>query len=330
VAAATHGPLGYKPVFHRCSALQKADRAACAPPPRPNPPSSDIEELTLKCAGSTQLRLLFGDPMLAKTSHVRLHGDAPFDREWNSLTLMPGAAGWLGGGGTHWRPRRPRAVLAGAGRRRAAGRAAHFLPVAGGKQLVLIGGASRSHEDAGRDAALLTLDGLEWERPEAARLEAGLHGHSATPIGRSRLLVLFGARSGEAAGGGAILFADGPRWAPLVLKGAGPEPPPRLAHAAACARERVFVFGGVGADGRLLADLWSLDLDAMQWAQHTATGAAPCARKGAVWGGGAGGMAEAALARLRAACTGTTAQLRPCRPPPPRAAPRARRLTVRD
>jgi hypothetical protein len=50
-----------------------------------------IEELTLKCAGSTQLRLLFNEPMLVQISHVRLKGDTPFDRESNSLTLMPGA-----------------------------------------------------------------------------------------------------------------------------------------------------------------------------------------------------------------------------------------------
>lgn len=62
-------------------------------------------------------------------------------------------------------------------------------PHPGGKQLVLIGGTSRSHDDAGRDTAVLSVDTLQWERPEGASGEAGLHSHTATSIGRNRLLV---------------------------------------------------------------------------------------------------------------------------------------------
>ncbi|GBF88822.1 hypothetical protein Rsub_01723 [Raphidocelis subcapitata] len=200
---------------------------------------SQIGELTLKCAGATQLRLLFNEPMLAQTSHVRLRGEVPLDRELGTLT-----------------------------------------PLAGGKQLVLIGGHSRSREDAGRDVAVLSVDSQTWERPEAARLPAGLHGHTTTPIGRSRLLVLFGARGGEATSSAAVLSADGLRWAAVAPKG-GVEPPARLGHAAACVRERVFVFGGVTGEGHLLGDLWVLDLDASAWTQLAPLGAPPCARKGA-------------------------------------------------
>lgn len=69
---------------------------------------------------------------------------------------------------------------------------------AGGKQLVLVGGHARGHEAAGRECALLGLDPLAWERPEGARLEAPLHGHSAVGIGRNRLLVRARARSAPA------------------------------------------------------------------------------------------------------------------------------------
>ncbi|KAI8462642.1 MAG: hypothetical protein J3K34DRAFT_499216 [Monoraphidium minutum] len=216
-----------------------------------------IEELTLKCAGSTQLRLLFNEPWLLQTSHVRLRGDVPCDREFNSLT-----------------------------------------PLAGGKQLVLIGGHSRSHESAGRDLAVLSLDALTWERPEGGRCEKALHSHTTTSIGR-RLLVLFGLRGEEASSAVSMLAADTLRWAPAAAKQAAtgpsadaaaapppalaapPGPPPRLAHAAACGRERVFVFGGMTGDSHLLGDLWSLDLDSMTWAQHAPAGAAPAPRKGA-------------------------------------------------
>jgi hypothetical protein len=177
---------------------------------------------------------------------------------------------------------------------------------------VLIGGHSRGREDAGRDVALLFVDARSWERPEAARLPpgAGLHGHTTTPIGRSRLLVLFGARGGEASSCASVLSADGLRWAAVQPKG-GAEPPARLGHAAAAVRERVFVFGGVTGEGRLLGDLWVLDLDASSWTQLAPLGAPPCARKGAALAGlvrGSGG------APLDAGAHQLTLGL----PPPPR------------
>jgi hypothetical protein len=52
---------------------------------------AQIEELTLKCAGSTQLRLLFNEPFLLQTSYYRLRGPAlPYDREFNTLTALAG------------------------------------------------------------------------------------------------------------------------------------------------------------------------------------------------------------------------------------------------
>jgi len=67
--------------------------------------------------------------------------------------------------------------------------------LAGGKQLLLIGGHSRNHDGAGSDVAVLSVDGLGWERPEGARLEAALHSHTTTSIGRNRLLVSVVTRS---------------------------------------------------------------------------------------------------------------------------------------
>ncbi|KIZ00941.1 hypothetical protein MNEG_7019 [Monoraphidium neglectum] len=210
---------------------------------------SQIEELTLKCAGTTQLKLLFNEPWLLQTSHMRLRGDVPADREGNTLTPLPG-----------------------------------------GKQLVLMGGHSRTHDDAGRDVAALSLDSLQWERPEGARRYAGMHGHTATSISR-RLVVLFGLRGEEASSSASVLAADTLRWAPAAARppagaagAAAQEPTARLSHAAACVRERVYVFGGMTGDGLLLGDLWSLDTDSMQWAQHATFGAAPAPRKGAQWG----------------------------------------------
>jgi hypothetical protein len=215
-----------------------------------------------------------------------------------------------------------------------------------------MGGHSRTHDDAGRDVAALSLDSLQWERPEGARRYAGMHGHTATSISRrlvvgsdgwqqprgrgpvlqlttyllrwrwplsgkrqnprQRMLqkdrriaavplrhqfaspppqVLFGLRGEEASSSASVLAADTLRWAPAAARppagaagAAAQEPTARLSHAAACVRERVYVFGGMTGDGLLLGDLWSLDTDSMQWAQHATFGAAPAPRKGAQWG----------------------------------------------
>lgn len=118
--------------------------------------------------------------------------------------------------------------------------------------------------------------------------------------------VLFGLRGEEASAEASVMAADTLRWAPATARAAAPagaaaaaaqEPQARLSHAAACVRERVFVFGGMTGDGRLLGDLWSLDLDSMQWTPHFTSGATPCARKGVLGRprNGAQGRARAAL-----------------------------------
>lgn len=43
---------------------------------------------------------------------------------------------------------------------------------------------------------------------------------------------------------------------------------------------QVFVFGGMTMDGQLLDDMWTLELDSMQWNQLHTFGTPPCARKG--------------------------------------------------
>lgn len=40
----------------------------------------------------------------------------------------------------------------------------------GGKQVVLFGGVSPSHEGAATETAVLHLDTLQWERPESAKV----------------------------------------------------------------------------------------------------------------------------------------------------------------
>lgn len=62
----------------------------------------------------------------------------------------------------------------------------------------------------------------------------------------------------------AVLHTDTMKWAAPAVRGAALPAPRRLA-AAGCSRDKLFVFGGEGAGGALLADLWALNLETMLW-----------------------------------------------------------------
>lgn len=54
---------------------------------------SQIEELSLRCQATTQLRVLFGEVWLVQTTHVKLKGSVPYDREYNVLAATAGVVG---------------------------------------------------------------------------------------------------------------------------------------------------------------------------------------------------------------------------------------------
>lgn len=58
-----------------------------------NKARGSIEELTLKSSAATELKILFEEPWLVQTSHARLKGDVPVDREWNSLCALASECG---------------------------------------------------------------------------------------------------------------------------------------------------------------------------------------------------------------------------------------------
>lgn len=53
-----------------------------------------LEELTLKSNATTELKILFEEPWILQTSHARLRGDVPSDREAGSLSVLAGE--WAG------------------------------------------------------------------------------------------------------------------------------------------------------------------------------------------------------------------------------------------
>ncbi|KAG2424386.1 hypothetical protein HXX76_014595 [Chlamydomonas incerta] len=209
--------------------------------------NTSIEELSLKSAGATDLRILFDEPWLVQVSYARLKGDIPMDREWGAVAAL--------GMGKH-------------------------LVLYGGMSKVP-GAASDS---VGREVAVLTIDSGVWERPSGARTAASCASHSAVVVGRTKLLVFGGQRGDGAAAGAAadvaVLNADTMKWMSPQIKGTE-RPLPRSGHASCCIRERVFVFGGATADGVLLNDVWVWDQDSSQWAHVSTFGTVPSPRTGA-------------------------------------------------
>ena len=71
------------------------------------------------------------------------------------------------------------------------------------------------------------------------------------------------------------------RWFSPNLKGLVTERPvPRTMHACASIREKVFIFGGLAADGSLLNDVWVFDQDSVSWSNVNCYGSLPSARQG--------------------------------------------------
>jgi len=205
--------------------------------------NGQIEELTLKSSATTELKILFEEPWLIQISHARLKGDVPLDRDWSSLSAL-----------------------------------------GSGKLLVMYGGMSKStapqHEAVGKEVAVLNIDTMQWEKPNTARTLSPSYGHTACVTGRTKVLVFAGVKGEIPSPDIAILNTDTMKWLQPQVKGLE-RPMARSGHACTSIREKVFVFGGVSADGTLLNDLWIFDQDSVNWTYVTCFGSPPCPRRGA-------------------------------------------------
>uniref|UniRef100_A0A7S0Y9W2 Uncharacterized protein n=1 Tax=Polytomella parva TaxID=51329 RepID=A0A7S0Y9W2_9CHLO len=199
-----------------------------------------IEELSLKSSATTDLRILFDDPWLILVSHARLKADIPMDREYNSL-----------------------------------------IALGLGKLLVLYGGLSKAAgaEEVGCEVAVLNVESSNWERPPGVRIGSGCYGHSVAVVGRTKMLVFGGIRGDAYSNDVVILNTDTMKWQTPHVKGID-RPVPRSGHATCCIREKLFVFGGVSAEGVFLNDLWVFDQDSSQWNHLSTFGQMPTPRRG--------------------------------------------------
>ena len=104
---------------------------------------------------------------------------------------------------------------------------------------------------------------------------------ASTVVGRTKVMTLAGLKGEAATADVSIFNTDTMKWFTPQLKGsAADRPVPRTAHACTSIREKVFIFGGLAADGSLLNDVWIFDQDSVSWMVVNCYGSMPSARQG--------------------------------------------------
>ena len=112
--------------------------------------------------------------------------------------------------------------------------------------------------------------------PDAAGpVKRCLHDCIWSPGGR--LVLYAGQTDGVAALGDLWTLDPAGRWTEAAV----PEPPARQLYALAATGSTAWVFGGRGADRKLLDDLWTLDLETLAWQRVPLAGEGPEGRAGA-------------------------------------------------
>ena len=131
------------------------------------------------------------------------------------------------------------------------------------------------------------MSSIFWTRPPVAGGgPTPRGGQSSALLGASQMLVFGGTHSGER---GAFVYCND-LWAldtattPMLWHKpavAGAPPAPRYGHGCCVlGGNRMYIFGGKGAGGALLNDLWELDVEAWAWKQCISTTAPPSPRLG--------------------------------------------------
>ena len=143
-------------------------------------------------------------------------------------------------------------------------RSSHGLSVIGGRAYVYGGEASARHA-IGSEVHTLDVEGSKWETIASPSAPPPRVGHAQCVL-RDALMV-FGGRTDVDMGEGNLndLWAFEPSesaWTQVETEGVAPSP--RSFHRATAVGDKLYVFGGCGAEGRL-ADLHELDLSTRRW-----------------------------------------------------------------
>ena len=96
-----------------------------------------------------------------------------------------------------------------------------------------------------------------------------------------QVLAFAGTKGNKPTADVSIFNTDTMKWfTPQLKTSATDGPVPRTAHACTSIREKVFVFGGLAADGTLLNDVWIFDQESDRWQSVSCLGVIPSARQG--------------------------------------------------
>ncbi|CAE7711338.1 LZTR1 [Symbiodinium sp. CCMP2456] len=164
------------------------------------------------------------------------------------------------------------------GGQKPSGRNGHSATLlAGGAQILILGGWLGNGPLAAGDMHLLNLDPLKWVPPRFTGEPPGpCNMHTADLVAR-KLLVFRGGDGRAYLNDLHGLDLDSNSW--FSVKTSGEQPPPRANHASAVDDYRLYIFGGWDGTKRL-NDLYVLDNRDSVWTMLKPTGYAPQARAG--------------------------------------------------
>lgn len=148
-----------------------------------------------------------------------------------------------------------------------------------GNKMVLYGGTVRGAEGLIRDVHWFNIENKSWERGVSAGKQGpGRIGHTASVVGKNKVVIYGGRRQATVLADAHILNTDSVKWSTPALKGV---PEPCEGHACCSIRERVYIFGGLMNEA-LSGELSCFDTETGQWLPVPSYGTAPTPRKGHV------------------------------------------------
>mmetsp|Transcript_48583 Transcript_48583/g.92931 ORF Transcript_48583/g.92931 Transcript_48583/m.92931 type:complete len:641 (+) Transcript_48583:158-2080(+) len=249
-----------------------------------------IEELELKSSTVCKLRIAFGDPWLLTRTRHRLRGEAPFDRDDNTLTCLGGKHVALYGGNVKqdaalsllnletntWSTELQEAVVGTSEVMKV--RSGHSANTMSKNKLLVIGGS----QTMGRDKfpnqfAILQADTNRWTLMDAKGTGPARQHHAACAV-REKMFV-FGGQSHALLNDLLVLDVELMKWATVTPNGVS-VPTPRRSHSLSSTEDgrKMWMFGGF--DGQqVLNDLWAYDVERRTWVMPIVTGMPPPPRE---------------------------------------------------
>jgi N-acetylneuraminic acid mutarotase len=154
--------------------------------------------------------------------------------------------------------------------------AAHLFPFEDNK-LVLLGGYNPIH--IFQDVHVLDTDTMFWTKIEPKGPTPCLRDASAS-IYKDTLIIIFGGRHGiKCLNFVYVLHLGTWTWENITNQIEGEPPYPRMSHGSAVIGDRMYIFGGITSDKKLLSDIHIFDIRKLRWISPQVCGRPPTARQ---------------------------------------------------